>query len=149
MELSSFFNIRDTSFIVDSFVDVMNVVKHCSHSIKPFFCSRRAEFVLISEVCGAWIEAIETSISGVFIHASCCGAVRKFQEGQQSTLVVLPIMIVLAEVRLQCLDYSFTKSVGLWVVGSREPQVDVELSVQLLVQLWCKLCTTIQGDRSR
>ena len=57
-------------------------------------------------------------------------------------------MAVDAEVLLECLDYSFAESVFWWVVGSREAQVNVELSVQLLEELLGKLQTTIRSYMS-
>ena len=68
------------SFVVDSFEDVVDVVMHCSHSVKPFFCSER-EFVVVIEVYGLWIKAIETSIWGEFVGHSGCSIVGIFCEG--------------------------------------------------------------------
>ena len=53
VELFSFFNMSGTSFVVDSFEDVVDVVVHSSHSIEQFFCSGRGEFVVVIKVYGA------------------------------------------------------------------------------------------------
>ena len=64
--------------MVDTFEDVMDMVVHCSHSVKPFFCGGRGEFVVVIEVCGAWIKAIEISQWGELVGLSGCGIVGKF-----------------------------------------------------------------------
>ena len=51
---------------------------HCSHSIEPFFCSRRGGFVVIIEVYSAWIKAIETSVWEEFVSSGGCGIISKF-----------------------------------------------------------------------
>ena len=59
--------------MVDTFEDVVDVVVHSSHPIKRFFCSGGGEFVVVIEVYGAWIKAIETPIRGEFVSsAGCC-----------------------------------------------------------------------------
>ena len=70
IEVSSFFNMKVPSFVVDSFEDLVDLGLYCSHSMEPFFCSGGGEFVVIMEVYGACIQAIETSVGGEFI---CCG----------------------------------------------------------------------------
>ena len=67
-------------FMVDAFEDVVDMVVHCSHSVEPFFCSRGGEFVVVIEVYGGWIKAIETSIRGEFVDSGGCGIVGKFCE---------------------------------------------------------------------
>ena len=64
--------------MVDTFEDVVDVVVYCSHSIKPFYCGGRGEFVVVIEVYGAWIKAIETSIRGEFVGSGGCGIIGKF-----------------------------------------------------------------------
>ena len=64
--------------MVDTFEHVVDVVVHCSHSIKPFFCSGRGEFVVIIEVYGAWIKDIKTSIRGEFMSSGGCSIIGKF-----------------------------------------------------------------------
>ena len=66
--------------MVDSFEDVVDVVVHCSHSIELFFCSGGGEFVVVIEVYGAWIKAIETSVWGDFVRRGGCGIIGKFCE---------------------------------------------------------------------
>ena len=78
--MSSFFNIKVTLFVVDSFQDVVYVVMHCSHPVKPLFCSGRGEFVVVIGVYGAWIKATETSVGGHFVAGWGCGVVGKFCE---------------------------------------------------------------------
>ena len=77
IEVSSFFNLKVASFVVDLFEDVVDVVMHCSHSVEPFFCSEGGEFVVVIELCGACIKAIETSIWGEFVGRSGCGIAGK------------------------------------------------------------------------
>ena len=66
--------------MVDTFENDMDVVVHCSHSIKPFFCSRGAEFIVIIKVYSVWIKAIETSVGGEFVGSGGCGMIGKFCE---------------------------------------------------------------------
>ena len=64
--------------MVDALEDVVDVVVHCSHSVEPFFCGWRGEFVVVIAVCGAWINAIETPIRGEFVGSGGCGIIGKF-----------------------------------------------------------------------
>ena len=66
--------------MVDIFEDVVDMVMYCSHSVEPFFCGGRGEFVVVIEVYGAWIKAIDTSIRGEFVGSGDCGIVGKFCE---------------------------------------------------------------------
>ena len=52
IEVSSYFNMKGTSFVVDLFKDVVDVVVHYSPSIQPFFCSGEGEFVVVVKVYG-------------------------------------------------------------------------------------------------
>ena len=54
------------------------MVVHCSDSVEPFFCGWRGEFVVVIEVYGAWMKAIETSIRGEFVGSGGCGIRGKF-----------------------------------------------------------------------
>ena len=45
----------------DAFEYVMNVVVHCSHLVKSFFCGRSGKFIVVIKVYGAWIKAVEAS----------------------------------------------------------------------------------------
>ena len=67
VEVSSFFNMKGASFVVDSFEYVVDVVMHCSNSVKPFFCRRGGGCVVVIKVHGAWIKAIETSVGRKFV----------------------------------------------------------------------------------
>ena len=78
VELSWFFNMQGASFVVDAFQDVVDVVVHCSHSVEPFFCGWRGESVVVIEVYGACIKAIETSIRGEFVGSGGCSIIGKF-----------------------------------------------------------------------
>ena len=78
VELYCFFNMKGASYRVDALEDVVDVVVHCSYSVEPFFCSGRGEFVVVIEVCGAWIKAIETSIKGEFVGSGGCNIIGKF-----------------------------------------------------------------------
>ena len=62
VELSGFFNIKGTSFVVDSFENMMDMLVHGTHSIQRFFCSRWGEFVVVVEAYGAHINGIEASV---------------------------------------------------------------------------------------
>ena len=64
--------------MVDGLEDVVDVVVRSCHSVKPFFCGRRGEFVVVIEVYGVWIKAIETSIRGEFVGNGGCGIIGKF-----------------------------------------------------------------------
>ena len=64
--------------MVDALEDVVDVVVYCSQSVEPFFCGWRGEFVIVIEVYGAWIKAIETSISGEFVGSGGCSIIGKF-----------------------------------------------------------------------
>ena len=64
--------------MVDALEDVADVVVHYSYSMEPFFSGRRGEFVVVIEVYGAWIKAIETSIRGEFVVSGGCGIIGKF-----------------------------------------------------------------------
>ena len=57
IELSSSFNMKSSSFMVDAFEHVMDVVVQCSYSVEAFFCGCRAVFLVVIKVCGAWIKA--------------------------------------------------------------------------------------------
>ena len=80
VELSSFFNMQSALFIVAMFEYVVDIVGHCSHSVESFFYSRRGEFVVVIEVYGAWIKAIETSVGGEFVGSGVCSIMGKFCE---------------------------------------------------------------------
>ena len=71
---------NSASFMVNSFENVMHMVVHCSHSVEPFFCGGRGEFVVVVEVYGRWIKAIETSVWGEFVGYGAYGVVGKFRK---------------------------------------------------------------------
>ena len=80
IEVSCFLNMKGASFMVDSFKDIMDVVVHYSHLVKAFFCGKGGEFVVVVEVYGARIKAIETFIGVEFVHSSGCSIVSKCSE---------------------------------------------------------------------
>ena len=48
--------------VVDAFEDVVDMVVQCGHSVEPLFCGWWGGFVVVLDVYGVWIEAIETSV---------------------------------------------------------------------------------------
>ena len=38
---------KDASFVIDSFEDILDVVVYCRHSVELFFCRAGGEFVVI------------------------------------------------------------------------------------------------------
>ena len=81
IEVSSMFNMKVASFVVDSFEDVVDVVMHCSHSVEAFFYSGGGEFVVVIEMYSVWIKVIETSTWREFMGRGGCGIVGKFCKG--------------------------------------------------------------------
>ena len=81
-EVSPYFNMKGASFIVNTFKNVINVVVYCCHSLKPFFCTNREEFVVIIVAYSAWIKPTETSVRGEFMNSSSCGIMGKFCKRQ-------------------------------------------------------------------
>ena len=71
---------QGASFMLDAFEDVVDMVVYCSHSIKPFFYGGGGEFVVVIEVYGAWITALETSVGGEFVGRGGCSIVGTFGE---------------------------------------------------------------------
>ena len=94
VEMASFLNMQGTSFVVDSFEDVVDIVVHYSHSIQPFFCGRGGDFVVIVEKYGQWIKDIETSIWREFVGRGGCGIVGKFCGRKPCLPAILPIVAV-------------------------------------------------------
>ena len=47
VEGSGFLHTKGASSVVDALEDVVDVVVHYSHSVEPFFCGRRAEFIVV------------------------------------------------------------------------------------------------------
>ena len=66
--------------MVDVFERIVYLVVHCCHSIKPFFGCGGGEFVVVIEVYGARVEAVETSVGGEFVGSGRCRVVGKFSE---------------------------------------------------------------------
>ena len=120
IESSGVFDIKGTSFVVNYFQDVVDVVVHYNHSIKPFFCGRREKFVLVIKVDSVRIKAIVASVEAEFVNSVGYGMISKFCNRELCSLMVLFIIVVDAEVLLECLDCLFSKSIYLQVVGSRE-----------------------------
>ena len=80
VELSSLFNMQVASLMVDTLEYVVDGVVHCSHSVEPFFCSGVGEFVVVIEVYGVWIKAIETSVGREFVGSGGYRIIGKFCE---------------------------------------------------------------------
>ena len=78
VELSSFFNVKDASFVVDAFEDVVDMGVYCSYSVQPVFCSSGSEFVVVVEMYGKWIKTIDTSVLGEFMSSDSCGTIGTF-----------------------------------------------------------------------
>ena len=66
--------------MVDMLEGIVYLVVHCCHSIQPFFGCGRGEFVVVIEVYGARVEAVETSVGGEFVSSGGYGIVGKFGE---------------------------------------------------------------------
>ena len=47
IEVSSYFNMKVASFVVDSFEDIIDVIIHCSHSVEPLIYSGGGEFIVV------------------------------------------------------------------------------------------------------
>ena len=71
---------QGASFIVDALEDIVDMVVHYSHSVELFFCGGGGEFVVVIEVYGAYINAIETSVGGEFVGSGGCSIIGKFCE---------------------------------------------------------------------
>ena len=78
VEGSCFFNMKVSSFMVDSFKYVEDLVVYYSHSVEAFFCGRSREFVCVIELYSGWIKRIETSASREFVGIGGCGIVGQF-----------------------------------------------------------------------
>ena len=57
-KLACFFDINSTSFDVDLFEGMLNLVVDCCHSGQPFFSGGRGEFIVIIMMDGAMVSAI-------------------------------------------------------------------------------------------
>ena len=64
--------------MVDTLDDLVDIIVHCSPSVEPFFCGGGGKFVVVIEVYGAWIKAIETSVRGELVASGGCGIIGKF-----------------------------------------------------------------------
>ena len=71
---------QGASFMVDVLDDIVDIVVQCSHSVEPFFCGGGGEFVVVIQVYGVWIKAIETFVGGEFVGSGSCGIVGKYCE---------------------------------------------------------------------
>ena len=85
---------QGASFMVDALEDVVDVIVQCSHSVDSFFCGWRGEFVVVIEVYGPWIKAIETLVNGEFVGSGGCGIIGKFCERETCSPAVLPMVAV-------------------------------------------------------
>ena len=79
MEVSSYFNMKVASCVVDWFEDAMDVFMNCSHSVELFFYSATGEFIVVIEVHGTWIKAIENSVGGEFVRSGGYSTIGKFR----------------------------------------------------------------------
>ena len=57
-KLAWLFDINSTSFDVDLLEGVVDLVVDGFHSVQPFFCSVRGEFIVVVEVNGARVPPI-------------------------------------------------------------------------------------------
>ena len=146
VKLCSFFHIKSASLVVEGCEDITDIVVHYSNSIESFFCSWWREFIVVVTTYSAQIEATETSVQKEIVGTSGCSMISKFCDWQPCSPMVLPIMVVDAEILLECLDYLFTEFIYLQVVGSGNVQVDIMLSVHLLEKVRGKLQTMIRGN---
>ena len=80
IKLSRFLNMKGSLSVVDLLKDIVDVVVHYSHFIKPFFFCRRGDLLVVVEVHGAQVEVIETSVWAGFVDSSACGIIRRFYE---------------------------------------------------------------------
>ena len=80
--------------MADTHEHVVDMVGHCSHSVKPFFCGGGVEFVVVIKLHGAWIKAILNAISGEFVGSGGCGIIGKFCMREPCSAAVLPIVSV-------------------------------------------------------
>ena len=77
---SSFFNMQGTSFMINTVEDLVDMVMYCNYSVQPFFCDGGGVFIVVIEVYGACIKAIETSVGGEFVGSGSHGIIGKFCE---------------------------------------------------------------------
>ena len=56
------FNMKRTSFVIDAFEDIVDIVEHYRHSIKSLFCGRTVQLIVGIEVSTGSIKTIETCL---------------------------------------------------------------------------------------
>ena len=66
--------------MADTIEYIVDMVVHCSHSVKTYFCGWRERFVVVVKVYGTWIKAIEPSVGGEFAGGGGIGVVGKFSK---------------------------------------------------------------------
>ena len=74
-EVPHFCSRKHASFVLDLFEDLVDMVVHCSHSKKTFFCCSGEEFVVVVEVHGVCIKAKETSVCRVCVGSGGCSVI--------------------------------------------------------------------------
>jgi len=56
-----------TSLVVDLLEGIMNLVVYCCHMIKPFFGSRREEFIVVRKMYSKEVKAIQAAVGRVLV----------------------------------------------------------------------------------
>jgi len=108
-----------TSFEVDLFDGLEDLVVDCCQSVQLFFGGRGGEFIVDVEMNSTRVPAIMAAVGGVLMGRIGCRIIGKLGKCQASFPTFLSIMAEDAEVLFECLDGSLTESITLRVVGSR------------------------------
>jgi hypothetical protein len=112
------FNVDGASLNVYLLEGMVDLVMYGSHSIEPFFGSGRGEFIVIIEMDGIGVPAIEAAVRGVLVGRMRGHVVGKLGKCKPSFPSFLSIMAEDVEVLLEGLDGSFTESISLRMVDS-------------------------------
>ena len=78
IEWYSFLNMQDTSFVINSFGNVVDVLIYTTHSRDAFFCGGVGKFIVVIQVYIARIKDIETSVGGEYVACGSCGMAGTF-----------------------------------------------------------------------
>ena len=62
IELVWFLDMNGTSFDIDLFEGIVNLVIHSCYLDKPFFCSRGRDFEVVSELFCSRVEAVKAAV---------------------------------------------------------------------------------------
>jgi len=92
---------------------MVDLVVNSRYLGKLFFGGRRGEFVIVIEVDGMGVLAIQTAVDGILIYRIGCGVVGNLSKYQPSFPIFLSIIAENTEVLFEYLDSLFTKSVSL------------------------------------